>query len=126
MRNITDVIDMIASVVPDGNDSLIERLMALKMSASLAAPEMQPEWWNRLHETLAVEIGEIDEDWKERVRMIFSADDDDSVVFYGVSAVSKAAPLIARIMAAERYIEERGRKGVSDDLIHHSDGHGTY
>ena len=111
MRKITEVIDRIVSVVPGGNDLLLERLAALRVSASLAAPEMQSEWWDILYETLVAEIGEADKAWKEHVREIFSGEDDGVDFIYGVSAVTKAAPTVIKLMAVERYIEERKEEG---------------
>lgn len=74
MRKLTDVIDAIIPVIPAGHDGLVNRLLAIRVSSSLAAPEMQPEWWNRCYDLLVSELGDPDTEWKAEINVIFSGE----------------------------------------------------
>jgi hypothetical protein len=71
MRKLSDVVDQMLEVIPIEEASLAGRIKAARQSSLVAAPEMQPMFWNECFDALISEIGEPTEDWQKKVAAIF-------------------------------------------------------
>lgn len=74
MRDLSEVIEEMLSIVPNTEERLIGRLKDNLESALYSAPEVIGRWWNEVYHTLTEELfdGNINMDWKLKVLSIFS------------------------------------------------------
>jgi hypothetical protein len=74
MRDISEVIDQIAAVVPLEESGLHIDLDKLRTSCAFTAPEVMPERWQQLGFLLEDSLGEpAGVAWKEQVQAIVTA-----------------------------------------------------
>lgn len=74
MRDITAVIRMILSEIPESEKSLVLQLESLLSSAMYSAPELRGERWTQLAGILNNNIPEIKEDWHKRIETILAGE----------------------------------------------------
>jgi hypothetical protein len=75
MRNLSDVIDQLLTVIPSDHD-VVPELKSIQQSAKFAAPEMLRNFWILTADALQEHLGPPDADWKREVQRLFKGDAD--------------------------------------------------
>ncbi len=73
MRDLSEVIDRIIAVIPDGNDRTVELLKNVKKSCPYVAPELYPNLWRKCRDILCSNFGNPEGcEWKMEISNIFT------------------------------------------------------